>query len=328
MSAAARRRGRSMSVYTTVTPEELAAWLGRYSLGAVQAFEPIAAGIENTNYFVTTDKGRYVLTLYERLPPEELPFYLNLMAHLAHAGVKAPAPQPDRTGALWSFLNGKPAGLVSRLDGAPIVWPDAVHCAAVGAALAQLHLASSSYRGRLSNRRGPGWWRQAARIIRPFISADQNALLLSEIKFQSAFAKAKLPRGAIHGDLFCDNVLFNDERVSGIIDFGFAATDAFAYDLAIAVNDWCILRNGADEGALVPELVAAMVGAYDHERRLSSEERALWGPLLRAAALRFWLSRLYDLHRPRPGELIHAHDPDIFERILRDRIATSPRFPR
>src|SRR5438046_1514819 len=129
------------------------------ALGAVHVFEPIAAGIENTNYFLTTDKGRYVLTLYERLPAEELPFYLNLMAHLARAGVMAPAPEPDRTGALWSFLNGKPAGLVARLDGSAVEHPDVAHCSAVGHALAELHLAAREYRGRLNNRRGPGWWR-------------------------------------------------------------------------------------------------------------------------------------------------------------------------
>jgi homoserine kinase type II len=316
-----------MSVYTTVTPDDLAAWLTRYALGPVRAFEPIAAGIENTNYFLTTDKGRYVLTLYERLPAEELPFYLNLMAHLARAGVTAPAPEPDRTGALFSFLNGKPAGLVARLAGAPVERPDAAHCAAVGRALAELHVAAKQYRGRLANRRGPAWWRQAARVVRPLLSAEQNALLAAELKRQTGFAKARLPRGAIHGDLFCDNVLFVDGRVSGIIDFGFAATDAFAYDLAITVNDWCVWQDGDREGELDAERVRALVGAYDVVRPLAFDERALWGPLLRAAALRFWLSRVCDLHLPRQGELTHAHDPAVFERILRNRIAVEPRFP-
>jgi homoserine kinase type II len=316
-----------MSVYTTVTAEDLAAWLTRYALGAVRAFEPIEAGIENTNYFLTADKGSYVLTLYERLPADELPFYLNLMAHLARAGVKAPAPEPDRTGALWSFLNGKPAGLVARLDGAPVERPDAAHCAAVGQALAELHLAAKEYRGRLNNRRGPGWWRQAARAVRPLLSPEQNALISAELKYQAAFAKRKLPRAAIHGDLFCDNVLFVGNRVSGIIDFGFAATDALAYDLAITVNDWCVEPDGARSGELDPERVRALVGGYHAVRSLDFEERALWGPLLRAAALRFWLSRLYDLHIPRPGELTHAHDPTVFERILKSRVAVEPRFP-
>ncbi|HTP48727.1 MAG TPA: homoserine kinase [Casimicrobiaceae bacterium] len=316
-----------MSVYTKVTDQELAAWLMRYALGEVHAFEPIAAGIENTNYFLTADKGRYVLTLYERLPPEELPFYLNLTAHLARAGVKAPAPEPDRTGALWSFLNGKPASLVARLDGSPVTAPDVAHCAAVGAALAELHLAAKQYRGRLGNRRGLGWWRQAARAVRPFLSPEQNALAASELKHQSALAKVKLPRGAIHGDLFCDNVLFVDGRVSGIIDFGFAATDALAYDVAITVNDWCSAGDGAAAGVLDGERTRALVTAYNSVRPFDFDERAQWSNLLRAAALRFWLSRLYDLHLPRPGELTHAHDPSAFERILRDRVANPPLFP-
>ncbi|HTS21646.1 MAG TPA: homoserine kinase [Casimicrobiaceae bacterium] len=316
-----------MSVYTAVTAEELSAWLTRYALGTVQAFEPIASGIENSNYFLTTEKGRYVLTLYERLPPDELPFYLNLMAHLARAGVKVPAPEADRTGALWSFLNGKPAGLVARLDGAPVEDPDAEHCEAVGRALAELHLAARSYRGRLNNRRGPGWWRQAARAVRAQLTAEQEALVASELKYQSGLAKARLPRAAIHGDLFCDNVLFVGNDVSGIIDFGFAATDALAYDLAITVNDWCLQPDDARSGHLDPARVRALVGAYDALRPLGFEERALWGPLLRAAALRFWLSRLYDLHIPRAGELTHAHDPQSFERILRSRVAAEPRFP-
>ena len=316
-----------MSVYTLVSPEELDAWLARYAVGAVTELAPIAAGIENTNYFVTTTKGRHVLTLYERLPAEELPFYLNLMAHLARAGVPCPAPVPDRTGALFSLLNGKPAGLVTRMDGAKIDTPDEAHCAAVGAALGRLHVASATYRARLTNRRGPGWWRQAARAVRPFLGPGQNALLAAEVKFQTGFGKVKLPRGAIHGDLFHDNVLFVGNAVSGIIDFGFAATDFLAYDLAITVNDWCIVRAGDARGALVPELVNALAGAYHAERPLTDDERAQWPALLRAAALRFWLSRLYDLHLPRPGELVHAHDPAHFERILRARVEGPLRLP-
>ena len=309
-----------MAVYTTVSADDLAAWLTRYALGAVHEFEPIVAGIENTNYFLTADNGRFVLTLYERTPAEELPFYLNLMAHLAHAGVQAPAPEADRSGALWSFLNGKPAGLVARLDGAPVEHPQITHCAAAGDALARMHIALGNYRGRLSNRRGPAWWRQAARAVRSFLSVEQNELLASEIKFQAGLAKTRLPRGAIHGDLFCDNVLFDGGRVSGIIDFGFAATDALAYDLAIAVNDWCSVSEGASAGVLDPRLSVAMVAAYEEVRPLSAEERAQWPVLLRAAALRFWLSRLYDLYLPRLGELTHAHDPAPFERILRHRL--------
>jgi len=314
-----------MSVYTPVTTEDLDAWLGRYALGTLIEMAPIASGIENTNYFVTTERGRYVLTLYERLPPEELPFYLNLMAHLSRAGVEVPAPQPDRTGAFFSMLNGRPAGLVTRIDGEPVDRPTPDLCAAVGTALARLHLASQSYRARLTNRRGPAWWRQAARAVQPFLAPAQNELLSAEIRFQVGYGKGKLPRGAIHGDLFCDNVLFSDRRVAGIIDFGFAATDFLAYDLAIAVNDWCVAGN--DDGSQDPERLHAIVGAYNAARPLNADERAQWPTLLRAAALRFWLSRLYDLHLPRPGELTHAHDPEQFERILRKHVAHPQRIP-
>ena len=313
-----------MSVYTPVTAEELEAWLTRYAVGGMVDLQPIASGIENTNYFVTTAKGRYVLTLYERLPTEELPFYLNLMAHLAKAGARVPAPEPDRTGALFSMLNGKPASLVAWVEGGPIDAPAPAQAAAVGDALARLHIASSTYRARLTNRRGPAWWRQAARAVKPFIDADQAALLDAELKFQTGFGRGKLPKGAIHGDLFCDNVLFADDRVAGIIDFGFAATDFFAYDLAITVNDWCV--TGGNDPAVDADCAAALIGAYDARRPMTPDECTAWPALLRAAALRFWLSRLYDMHLPRSGELTHAHDPAHFERILRERIARPARI--
>ena len=189
----------------------------------------------------------------------------------------------------------------------------------------RLHEASQSYTARLTNRRGPAWWRQAARAVRPFLDPGQAALLDAEIKFQTGFGRGKLPKGAIHGDLFCDNVLFAGARVAGIIDFGFAATDFYAFDLAITANDWCV---DDATGAFDESLLAAMLAAYERVRPLTRDECEAWPALLRAAALRFWLSRLYDLHLPRPGELVHAHDPAHFERILRHRVATMPAWPR
>ena len=309
-----------MSVYTPVAPEELEAWLARYAVGELVELAPIAAGIENTNYYVTTTKGRYVLTLYERLPADELPFYLNLMAHLARAGVACPDPAPDRTGALFGMLNGKPASLVSRLDGRPVLAPTSEHCAAVGdrARRAACRIDRVSGPARQPPRPGvvaPGSARGAA------VRRRQSERIAGRgTQVPDGLRQGPHARGAIHGDLFCDNVLFVGDRVSGIIDFGFAATDFLAYDLAITVNDWCIVRDGAEAGALVPGLVAALVGNYDTVRPLTADERTQWPALLRAAALRFWLSRLYDLHLPRPGELVHAHDPVHFERILRDRV--------
>jgi homoserine kinase type II len=161
--------------------------------------------------------------------------------------------------------------------------------------------------------------------VKPFLSAEQVALLDAELKFQTGFGRVKLPKGAIHGDLFCDNVLFDAGRVTGIIDFGFAATDFFAYDLAITVNDWCVDDAGGQ--AVDAECAEALVTAYDAVRPLTADERAAWPALLRAAGLRFWLSRLYDLHLPRPGELTHAHDPQHFEHVLRDRVAQPAQLP-
>jgi homoserine kinase type II len=287
------------------------------------ACEPIKAGIENTNYFVTTERGRYVLTLYERLPADELPFYLNLMAHLAKAGVAVPAPAPDRSGALFSMLSGKPASLVDRIDGVAHLAPTEDDCRAIGASLAGLHVAAQGYRARLANRRGPAWWRQTERAVRPFLTAQQADMLAAELRFQAGASLARLPKAAIHGDLFRDNVLFAGGRVAGIIDFGFAATDFLAYDLAIAVNDWCNLPDSD----LDPGRTCAFIDGYQRLRRLTDDEREHWPTLLRAAALRFWLSRLHDLHLPRPGELVHAHDPGVFERILAHRIAATPRLP-
>ena len=316
-----------MAVYTSVTATGLESWLSRYSLGAVQSFAPIASGIENTNYFLDTAEGAYVLTIYERIPTEELPFYLNLVAHLARSGVRVPVPIADRSGALFSLLQGKPAGLVTRLAGASNDAPDAHGCARVGEELARMHLSSATYRPRLSNRRGPGWMLATSRAVRPFLNLEQNALLANEIVEQRTAREAradKLPAGAIHADLFRDNVLFDGDALAGMIDFGFAATDCFAYDLAITVNDWCIDHESTqfDDAKL-----NALIGGYLSVRPLSTGERAAWPMMLRLGALRFWLSRLYDLHLPRAAEVLTAKDPAHFERMLRARIASSAALP-
>lgn len=282
-----------MSVYTTVTADELDAWLARYNAGKLAGFSPIASGIENSNYFVTTEFGQFVLTLYERLPAEELPFYLNLTAHLARCGVAVPAPEPDRTGALFSILNGKPASLVKRVTGQPAMTPTAEQRAAAGEALARMHVASMRYRARLTNRRGPGWWRQAARAVRPFLTPAQDELLAAEIKFQVGYGKDKLPKGAIHGDLFRDNVLWDGGHVTAILDFEQASGGSFAYDLAVCVNDWCWT------GAPRLELAAALIEGYGAIRPLTAGDRAALPIEIRAAAARFTITRITDVYLAR-----------------------------
>jgi homoserine kinase type II len=307
-----------VSVFTPVSDAELAQWLGNYSLGELRSSEPIEAGIENTNYFVTTTQGRYVLTLFERLPAEELPFYLQLMAHLARHGIPCPAPIADLSDRYLGVLNGKPAALVTRLPGRSLEDPHAAHCAELGALLARMHLAGRSYSAFLENPRGPKWWRFAAREVAPFLDDGKRRLLEAELAFQAEQRFPDLPRGPVHADLFRDNTLWEDGRISGVVDFYFAGVDCFLYDVAVCVNDWCL-----DGPGLQAERLRALLGAYGAVRPFTAHERAAWPAMLRAAALRFWLSRLFDLHLPRPGMLVHAHDPEHFRRILEAR-AGSP----
>ena len=310
-----------MSVYTPVTEAELRDWLRRYSVGALVALEPVAAGIENTNYFVLTTQGRYFLTLFERLPAEELPFYLELMAHLARHGIPCPAPIADLSDRYLQALNGKPAVLVTRLPGSSLDAPAAAHCAELGALLARMHLAGRSYPGYLENPRGPKWWRVAAKEVAPFLAEDKRFLLEDELAFQAGQRFPDLPRGPVHADLFRDNALFEDGRISGVIDFYFAGVDCLLYDIAVCANDWCL--DG--ESGLEPQRARALLAAYHEARPLTADERAAWPAMLRAAALRFWLSRLYDYHLPRPGMLVHAHDPEHFRAVLeRRRGAAAP----
>ncbi len=312
-----------MSVFTPVSERQLADWLRTYSVGSPVALEPIAAGIENSNFFLTTSQGRYVLTLFERLPARELPFYLELMAHLARHGIPCPAPIADLSDRYLSELNGKPAALVTRLEGASIEGPKAAHCAALGALLARMHLAGRSYAGYLENPRGPRWWRLAARDVHPWLDSERQALLEEELRFQSLHRFPELPRGPVHADLFRDNALFDRERISGVIDFYFAGVDCLLYDLAVCANDWCLAEPDADPG-LDAARTAALLGAYHALRPLSGGERSAWPVLLRAAALRFWLSRLYDYHRPRPGQMVRVHDPEHFRAILEARAGSPP----
>jgi len=312
-----------MSVFTTVSTEDLQYWLQDYAVGELQELRGIAAGIENTNYFVTTSGGRYVLTLFEKLTAQELPFYLNLMAHLAERGVPSAHPVANRAGHYLGALNGKPAALVARLDGSDVSVPTNAQCAAVGAVLARLHLAGESYPATMNNPRGPKWWTGVLPDILPFLPAPEAAMLQDEVRFQSQYRFSDLPRGAIHADLFRDNVLFADGRVAGVIDFYFACTDVLLYDIAITANDWCV---GAD-GTLDTARTRALLDAYAAVRPYTAVERGAWPVMLRAAALRFWVSRLHDFHLPRAGEMTHAKDPGHFRRILELRIREEDTLP-
>jgi homoserine kinase type II len=306
-----------MSVFTIVTPAELTAWLRNYSIGTLVRLEGIAAGIENTNYFVTTTHGRYVLTLFEKLQAHELPFYMNLMTHLSAHGIPCPQPIANLGNQVLSELNGKPASIFTCVPGADLRDIDAPRCATIGSLLAQMHLAGQSYAASMPNPRGPQWWEAVAPEVMPFLDVGAAAMLGAEVRYQAQHRSGELPRGAIHADLFRDNVLWDGARVGGIIDFYFACTDALLYDVAITVNDWCF----TPAPALDAQRARALLDAYQRVRPFTAAEHAAWPQMLRAGALRFWVSRLYDLHLPRPGALVHAKDPAYFQRMLEQHIA-------
>lgn len=326
-----------MAVYTEVSFDEASDFLGRLGLGQLLSLEGCSGGIENTNYFATTDRGAWVLTLFERLSHAQLPFYLHLMKHLAQHGVLVPDPQAGpvaaapRTGRgapaapatdILHTLKGKPAAVVNRLRGKSQLAPQAVHCAAMGELLARMHLAGRDFDRAQPNLRGLAWWNATVPVVLPHLSAPQAALIQAELAYQNhiadSAAHAALPRGPIHADLFRDNALFDGDDVTGVFDFYFAGIDSWLFDLAVCLNDWCIdLATGAHDA----ERADAFLSAYGAVRPLTGAERQLLPAMLRAGALRFWLSRLWDWHLPREASMLQPHDPAHFERVLRGRVA-------
>jgi homoserine kinase type II len=318
-----------MAVFTAVTLDDLTQWIEQFPLGRACAIKGIASGIENSNFFLTTERGEYVLTVFENLGFAQLPFYVQLMRHLAQRGIPVPDPVPTHSGELVAALHGKPAVVVSRLQGESQMDPQPVHCAEAGFLLARMHLAGRDFPLHQPNLRGLDWWLAAAPQVMPHLSPHNATLLSDEIQFQQAFAATEtyrsLTSGPVHADLFRNNVMFVGDRLSGCFDFYFAGWDTWLFDIAVTVNDWCIDQQS---GRLDPARVNALLVAYNAARPFSDAEQAAWQPMLRAAALRFWLSRLYDLHLPRAAEMLTPHDPTHFERILRDRIANpAPELP-
>ena len=315
-----------MAVFTEVSESKAQELLTQLQLGDLVELQGIQGGIENTNYFLTSSVGAYVLTLFERLTHQQLPFYLHLMKHLAHHGIPVPDPVANSDGDILLTLEGKPAAVVNRLMGRSELAPTPQHCQAVGDMLARMHLAGKDYNRHQPNLRGLTWWNETVPVVLPFLNASQSSLIQSELAFQNHTANSSayvaLPRGPVHADLFRDNVMFegagNSLQLTGFFDFYFAGVDTWLFDLAVCLNDWCI---DLDTGALHVEKTTALLAAYQAVRPLISAERQLLNPMLRAGALRFWTSRLWDFHLPREASMLTPHDPTHFERVLRQRVA-------
>ncbi len=313
-----------MAVFTPVSEHDARELLKHYSIGELVSLRGITAGIENTNYFLTTTKGEYVLTIFEVLTHEQLPFYIELMYYLANKGLPIPRPQTHNGGGRITTMHDKPCSIVTRLSGGYEPYPSAKHCIQAGKTMAEIHLAAKSFDIYQPNLRGLQWWKQTIPKIMEFLNESQRKLIHESLQEQIELAQTdaykNLPFGPAHCDYFRDNVLFDgtfdQPKMGGVIDFYFAGCDRWIFDVAVSINDWCIVR---ETGEIIPEKYNAWLSAYSAIRPFTKEEKELWPKILRAAALRFWVSRLYDYHIPRPAETLKPHDPRHFERILRDR---------
>jgi homoserine kinase type II len=305
-----------MAVYTDVPDEELRSFVSGYDIGDVMSFKGIAEGVENSNFFLATSRGSYILTLYEkRVREEDLPFFLALLEHLAARGLSCPLPVRDRSGGALGRLAGRPAAIVTFLDGIAVRRPRSEHCRAVGRALARLHEAGRDFPMTRPNALSLGGWTPLFERASP--DADRIAPGLrerieAELGFLGGAWPSDLPRGVIHADLFTDNVFFLGAELSGLIDFYFACTDAFAYDLAICLNAWCFEPDGsfnATKGR-------AMIAGYQAVRPLQPHEVEALPVLARGSALRFMLTRLVDWLNVPPGALVKPKDPLEYDRKL------------
>jgi homoserine kinase type II len=307
-----------MAVFTELSFDDVAAFFRALGLDGPRSVRGITTGIENTNYFVDTGRGKYVLTLFERLTFEQLPFYLHFMKHLAARRMPVPDPVANVGGEILHSLRGRPAVVVNRLPGESVTAPTESHCRSVGEILARMHVAGSDYPRHQVNPRGLEWWNEVVPVVGRCVSGGQRSLLSSELAFQkqiaASFTYEQLPKGPVHADLFRDNVLFDGGHLTGVFDFYFAGCDAFLFDIAVCLNDWCV--DGCT-GRQHDERAAAFLGGYGSVRPLTPAERTLLPAMQRAGAFRFWLSRLWDLYLPREAALLNAHDPSHFERILR-----------
>lgn len=301
-----------MSVYTVIERPELEEFLTDYQVGSLERFEGISAGIENTNYFVNTTGGQFVLTIFEHHTFEELPYFLNIMAFMAEHQIPTAHPVQTLSNGYLKEIQGKPAALVQRLKGRGVAHPTVAQCAVMGEQMARFHLAGQDYAQYRANDRDLDWMQVTFELLQDKLNPGDAQQIAQELDFQRQIDWKALPQGVIHADLFCDNALFDGDALSGIIDLYYACNAALLYDLAVMVNDWC--RN--PDLSFDKEKTQKMMATYQQQRPLSEAEKQAWPAALRLAALRFWLSRLKDKILPREGEMTQIKDPDVFKKVL------------
>ncbi len=307
-----------MSVYTEVGRDELITFLQDYAVGELVSYQGISDGIENTNYFVTTDQGEFVLTLFEQHDIKELDYFMVLMTFFFQHNIPSAHPAADKEGRYLKQLCNKPAALVMRLAGRGVeTVATIVQCQAIGDVLGKMHLAGKEFQLKRATERGHEWRKESADKLLQLLDKDQAELLRHELQFQENYVNLDMPFGVTHSDLFRDNALFVGDELQGIIDFYYACDEYLLYDLAVAVNDWCIDENGLIEH----HRYQALMQAYLAHRGLTETEQDCWNLVLRAAALRFWISRLLDKYFPREGELTQIKNPDAFLKILKQHQA-------
>ncbi|NOQ35928.1 MAG: homoserine kinase [Methylococcaceae bacterium] len=308
-----------MSVYTAVSSEELRGFLSHYQLGELIEFSGIEDGIDNTNYRLRMTTGDYILTLFENLKPESIPFFLNLLNHLQQAGTHCPQAHADNNGEMVRVLQAKAATIFSCLRGSSVLEPTIKQCEAIGSELGKIHLAGLNYSERRASDMGEDWFQQAFDKIKHKLVEEDLALITQQLLRVKPVSSQTLPKGIIHADLFKDNALFTGDKLTGVLDFYLACYDDLLLDLAITVNDWC-----QHQGQLQVEKMTALIGAYQQQRSLTHEEKQLWPITLQKAALRFWLSRLEHQHFPRASELTVIKDPNIYKQIFIQHLQTQP----
>ena len=306
-----------MAVYTSINSSDLNDWIEKFNFKDLVNFKGISSGVTNSNYLIQMAHSNYILTIFEHNNIEELPFYIDLMTYLAKENFLCPRPIENKNGQALGLLKEKPALMVSFLDGKEKAIRSPKSCYLVGQYLAKLHLTANNFPQLNKNTRGLDWVSDMYLNLKKYLSLEDQGILELEINYHKEMDKVELPEGIIHGDLFRDNVLFLNDKVSGFIDFYYACNEKFIYDIAIAINDWCIDQDGQINKSMFLEFIKG----YRSERKLTDNEQEYLNVALRLAALRFWLSRLEDFYNAKEGEITSIKDPKHFKDILLDRQA-------